>query len=669
MKKKLLLIPLFATLLCGCTLEDLMFWKKKDQDTEQKDGKEDEDNPPTPSTVHVSSISLSEENIEIEEMQSKLLTYTIFPSNADNKEVEWFTDNSDVATVNEGLIYAIAPGTTIITVKSIDGNKTDTCEVNVTAKEIPVDTITRSICFDDEKPSSGDSKEITEPFTIGEEGVITATFALGEGETSPKIYKNPDKSSEFDARIYTGNTLTISSNSLNIRNIEFGFGRGDSSSVTLESTDNKFSGTTWTGDDDSVTFVVKGSGQRRINTITVQYEGSEPGPEEVVNLGVKSIADVKEYIAENPVKKNDFGNGVNDKRVVTIKGFALAKIDLEKFKEAYGLNVSEPAKVIMADSTGSIGVATKVSGDGTTLWGKIDNHVCQDTAKYVVTGYLSEYLGHPEILVTSFSWDKNLDISWNAEILSEATATISEFYSYANEVNYNCAGHGYGKVLTLNKLKCYYMESDGTGKRYYNFTDGEKSIRVNAFNLSTVSVGNNYDIIGITSIKNLSPIIIGFKVTKSVDQSEIVFDYSNAATDISIANLKNIHGDKEDTSVRYPNVINAYGTVYKTTGYLTLVVENGKYYVGISDSYISRANVISGKDNAMANYGISLIKNENFWNTTESELYKFNPLFDDYVFEDNPITVYYVVRQQRYAYNKAIWEILLIPDFVNDLKA
>ena len=669
MKKKLLLIPLFATLLCGCTLEDLMFWKKKDQDTEQKDGKKDEDNPPTPSTIHVSSISLSEENIEIEEMQSKLLTYTIFPSNADNKEVEWFTDNSDVATVNEGLIYAIAPGTTIITVKSIDGNKTDTCEVIVTAKEIPVDTITRSICFDDEKPSSGDSKEITEPFTIGEEGVITATFALGEGTTTPKIYKNPDKSSEFDARIYTGNTLTISSNSLNIRNIEFGFGRGDSSSVTLESTDNKFSGTTWTGDDDSVTFVVKGNGQRRINTITVQYEGSEPGPEEVVNLGVKSIADVKKYIAENPVKTNDFGNGVNDKRVVTIKGFALAKIDLEKFKEAYGLNVSEPAKVIMADSTGSIGVATKVSGDGTTLWGKIDNHVCQDTAKYVVTGYLSEYLGHPEILVTSFSWDKNLDISWNAEILSEATATISEFYSYANEVNYNCAGHGYGKVLTLNKLKCYYMESDGTGKRYYNFTDGEKSIRVNAFNLSTVSVGSNYDIVGITSIKNLSPIIIGFKVTKSVDQSEIVFDYSNAATDISIANLKNIHGDKEDTSVRYPDVINAYGTVYKTTGYLTLVVENGKYYVGISDSYISRSNIISGKDNAMANYGISLIKNENFWNTTESELYKFNPLFDDYVFENNPITVYYVVRQQRYAYNKAIWEILLIPDFINDLIA
>jgi hypothetical protein len=71
----------------------------------------------------------------------------------------------------------------------------------------------------------------------------------------------------------------------------------------------------------------------------------------------------------------------------------------------------------------------------------------------------------------------------------------------------------------------------------------------------------------------------------------------------------------------------------------------------------------------MANYGISLIKNENFWNTTESELYKFNPLFDEYVFENNPITVYYVVRQQRYAYSKAIWEILLIPDFVNDLKA
>ena len=70
----------------------------------------------------------------------------------------------------------------------------------------------------------------------------------------------------------------------------------------------------------------------------------------------------------------------------------------------------------------------------------------------------------------------------------------------------------------------------------------------------------------------------------------------------------------------------------------------------------------------MANYGISLIKNEDFWNTTEDELYRYNPLFDEYVLEDKEITVYYIVRQQRYSSNKPMWEILLLPDFLNDLQ-
>ena len=320
MKKHMIfyVFPLAALVLSGCTLPswlDKIIHPNKEQEKQKEDEKEEEKEDDKPTVIHVSSVTLNEDSISIEEMQSEQLTYTISPSNADNQDVEWYTSDSSVATVNEGLVYGVAPGTATITVKSVDGNKTDTCSVEVTAKEIPVDTITRSICFDDEKPVSGDSYEITAPFEIDEN--ITATFSLSEGSVTPKIYKNPDKSSEFDARIYTGNTLTISSSSLNIRNIEFGYGRGDSSGVDFISDDGKFSGSTWNGNDNEVVFTVTGSGQRRINTITVQYEGTEPDPEEVINLGVKSISEVREYIAENPVKKNDYGNGVNDKRVVT----------------------------------------------------------------------------------------------------------------------------------------------------------------------------------------------------------------------------------------------------------------------------------------------------------------------------------------------------------------
>ena len=625
----------------------------------------------TDTTVHVSSVSLNKSSLSLEEMKREVLTFTIFPENATDKTVEWSTSDGTVASVIDGTIYANNPGTATITVSTNDGGKTASCDVTVKAKQIEVETITRSVCFDDKKPSSGDGYTITEPVAI--DANITAAFAKGEGTNDPVIWKNPKKSSEYDARLYTGNTLVISSSTSNIRNIEFTFGRDDSSSVTLVSSDELFSGSTWAGTSKEVTFTVTGSGQRRINIISVQYEGAEAIPEDI-NLGVKSIAEVKEYIANNPVDKNAFGNGVNEHVMVTIKGFALAKINLEKAKEAYGLNVSEFGKVIMADSTGYIGVASKISGDGTTLFGKVGSYACTDTARYIVTGYLSEYLGHPEILVTSFTWDQKLNVTWSPSVISEATVNIEGFYSRAANTYYNCAGHAYGSVLTLNKLKLYYSESDGQGKRYYNFTDGVKNIRVNAFNLTSISEGKNYDITGIISIKNLSPIIVAFEIKQSEDQHEIAFNYNaeGVAQDITIANLKQIHGSQDDVDTRttkFPEVINAYGQVFKTTGYLTAVEEGGKYYIGISDSYIERRELINGKDNAMANYGISLIKNKNFWDTDENELYKYNQLFDEYVLEDNPITVYYIVRQQRYQSGKPMWEILLLPDFLNSLQA
>ncbi len=669
MKKKLLLIPLFATLLCGCTLEDLMFWKKKDQDTDQKEedkDKDDEDNPPTPSVIPVTSVILSKESITLEEMQNETLNYTISPSNATNKNVSWSTSNSTVANVIDGTVYGINPGTATITIITKDGNKTDSCEVTVNAKVPEVETVSASLIFND-KGYSGDT---IDPYTdtLKVDDNINVTFSIGEGSISPRCIKY---NKVWSVRMYPGNELSVTSNEPKIRKIELTFDSSkDTSSNPLTSSPEGFAVDTWTGISDEINFVAGGtSGYRCISAIKVTYEG-EVDPSEDLNLGVKSISEVRDYILENPVETNEFGNGVNEHVSVTIKGFALAKINLEKSTSEYGLDVSEKGKVILADETDYIGVASAVNNLGTSLWGKVGDHVLEETSKYVVTGYISEYLGHPEIMVTSFQWDKTLDISWSDSVISEATVGISDFYGRAKNVYYNCAGHGYGEVLTLNNLKLYYAESDGQGKRYYNFTDGINNIRVNAFNLSSISIGKNYDVTGIISIKNLSPIIVAFSLKQSADQTPISFDYESNATNISIMDLKNIHGSQKDvdtSTVKFPEVIETYGNIYKTTGYLTAVEESGKYYIGISDSYIERKDLINGKDNAMANYGISLIKNENFWNTTEEELYLFNPVFDEYVLENKEITVYYIVRQQRYSNNKPMWEILLLPDFLDSL--
>mgnify|MGYP003313432763 CR=1 FL=1 len=641
-----------------------MPWVKDVPTTPGEDDGDDHHDEEDDGPVSVTSVSLNTKTLSLNEGESSTLSYTVSPANATNKNVKWSTDNPLIATVENGLVSAWKEGSTTITVTTLDQSKTDICIVTVSKPQPVQKEIETNFNLSEQNyPDSYHNKSLTN-MPLECNGEYTVSFAVGTNsyKNQPALIKS---GKSFEARVYWGNTFTVTSKTVDMCKIKFAFSANDSGNITTVST-GSFSGDTWTGSSKSVTFSVGGNaGSRAISAFSFFYIGqSDDDPNAVVNLGEMSIAEVKTYIAEHPVKKNTFGNGVNENRYVTIKGFALAKIDLEKFTADFGLEVSEHGKVILADNTDAIACATVVNNQGTSLWGKINEHVCKPTSKYIVTGYISEYLGHPEILVTSFAWDQTLNISWTASNLSKETVSLTEFYNKAANVNYNCAGHGYGDVVTVKDLTCYYIEADGQGKRYYNFTDGSKNIRVNAFNLGSVAEGSVYDVTGIISLKNLSPIIVAFEI-KSSQSAASILDYESVATSITIQGLKAIRGSQDDTSTRYPDVVNAYGTIYKTTGYMLAVEEGGKLYVGITDTY--RDSVITGKTNAMANYNVVLIKNDNFWNTTENELYLFNPIYDEYLLENKEITVYYVVRQLQYSSKKPMWEILLLPQFVYSL--
>lgn len=657
MKKKLLMLPLIALALAGCGNKE-----------NNSGGNEGGDNPgpgpgPTPSVVHVESVSLSTNSLSLIEGESATLSYTVLPENADNKAVEWSTSDAIIASVENGVVKAWNPGSCAITVSSIDGNKQSVCNVTVSKKEPEKQYVTTTYDVNEQGYSETQFSLVNKPITIGDYNV---SFAVGTNtyNNQPSVVK---KNNHYEVRVYWGNTFTVTSSENNIEKIEFVAGP-TSSSNAMSADKGSLEGGIWTGETKSVTFSVAGTnGYRSFDQLKFSYVGSsEEDDDSVINLGEKSIAEVKQYIKDHPIKTNSHKIGVNEKRYVTIKGVALAKIDLIKSTAAFGLDVSEHGKVIMGDASGTIGVATKVNGEGTSLWGKVAEYQCKPTSKYIVTGYLSEYLGNPEILVTTFTWDQKMDIDFDFSKIASETVSLQQFYEKASNVFYNCAGHGYGDVVTVKNLKCYYVEADGQGKRYYNFTDGTRNIRVNAFNISGATEGNVYDVTGIISLKNLSPIIVAFNI-KSATGETGDFDYESVATNITISGLKAIHGSQDDTDTKYPEVVKAYGAIFKTTGYLTAVEENGKYYIGISDNFINRRDLISGKTNAMANYNVSLIKNKNFWNTTEAELYLFNPVFDEYVLEDKPITVYYVVRQLEYSKNKPMWEILLLPEFLADI--
>ena len=89
-----------------------------------------------PANIAVTGVALKESALNLSVLSlntTATLTPVFTPEYATNKTVKWSSSNTAVATVNEttGLITAVAPGTTTITVTTDDGNKTATCPVTV----------------------------------------------------------------------------------------------------------------------------------------------------------------------------------------------------------------------------------------------------------------------------------------------------------------------------------------------------------------------------------------------------------------------------------------------------------------------------------------------------------------------------------------------------------
>ncbi len=85
----------------------------------------------------VTGVSISETSISVEELQSIQITASVIPADATDKRFTWSSSNTNIATVSNGLINAIAFGNATITVTTVDGGYTATCDVEVTERESP----------------------------------------------------------------------------------------------------------------------------------------------------------------------------------------------------------------------------------------------------------------------------------------------------------------------------------------------------------------------------------------------------------------------------------------------------------------------------------------------------------------------------------------------------
>ncbi|MCX6721082.1 MAG: Ig-like domain-containing protein, partial [Candidatus Staskawiczbacteria bacterium] len=84
--------------------------------------------------ILVTGVTLNESSATITVGDTRQLTATVAPANADDKSVSWSSNNTLVATVNNlGLVTAVSAGSAVITVITTDGSFTATDSITVSS--------------------------------------------------------------------------------------------------------------------------------------------------------------------------------------------------------------------------------------------------------------------------------------------------------------------------------------------------------------------------------------------------------------------------------------------------------------------------------------------------------------------------------------------------------
>lgn len=127
-------------------------------------------------TVAVTGISLNTASGELTVGGQTTLTATVSPADASNKTVTWESSAPTVASVVNGVVTALAPGSAKITVKTQDGNFT--AEYSLTVKAATINLLTEYGYVDNTRlsTSAGNEKEAANYVTVGHTAPIPIDY-------------------------------------------------------------------------------------------------------------------------------------------------------------------------------------------------------------------------------------------------------------------------------------------------------------------------------------------------------------------------------------------------------------------------------------------------------------------------------------------------------------
>jgi len=268
---------------------------------------------PVIETIKVTGVSLEKETLELSVGSSETLNYTITPENATNKAVTWSIDNTNYADIDTtGKVTAKAAGIANVTVKTVDGEFTDSLVLTVKKQNTPVETIAFDkkdinlalyndvylsytilpyTASDREVSFSSSNKQVA---IVDEEGKVSG---LTEGDTTITVTTH-DGGHQDTCNIHV-QRVNVASVSFNKKDITLGVGKDVKLSYTIspynatnKNVSFKSNDTNVVEVDDSGKVTAKAAGQT-----TVEIKTEDQAKTDVANITVsaKEIYDVRDY--------------------------------------------------------------------------------------------------------------------------------------------------------------------------------------------------------------------------------------------------------------------------------------------------------------------------------------------------------------------------------------
>ena len=369
-------------------------------------------------TVRVTSVTLDKTSASLYLGETLSLTANVSPSNATNKNVSWSSSNTTVATVSNGVVTAISEGTSTITVKTSDGNKTASCLLTINSKpEGDVIKITSN------NTSFKEDSNVSNP-SFKYEGISSVTTSASY------VYTSKDNAYRLTSSKNTGSITFTFNESITLNGLTLiaaGYNT-KTSTVSIKTSSNKSASVSVSGDKNEYTCSSFSSISEEISSLTV----SSPKGNQFYFYGLTLICKASEPIYPTSISlPSTLELGVNETQSLSVTYTPSDTNQKEVTWSSSNTTVATVSNGVVAAKAIGISTITAIAKD--------ENNIdlsasCIVTVKKIDVASISlnktsldVTLNNSEILTVNFSPSNatNKEIEWSSNNPSIATVSDS----------------------------------------------------------------------------------------------------------------------------------------------------------------------------------------------------------------------------------------------------